>query len=175
MSKRLSRTMSYALRHDPSNFGLTLDTDGSVNLNEFADALDVPVQDIIVTVLSDDKQRFTIHNDRIWANNGHTVKADVPLTPVTTAGYVYHGTKVKFLDSIAENGGIEPRQRNYVHLSTDVATATDVANRRDGLSVILTIDAGKMIEDGLELVSSGSAVLAKYVPWEYVVNISVLR
>ena len=175
MNEKLSRTMSYALRHNPSNFGLTLDANGAVNLRKFADALDVPVQEIIVTVLADSKQRFTIHNDRIWVNNGHTVKADVPLTPVTTAGHLYHGTKVKFLDSIADNGGIEPRQRNYVHLSTDVSTATDVADRRNGLSVILTIDAEKMIEDGLELVSSGSAVLAKYVPWEYVVNISVLR
>lgn len=174
MSNKLSRTMSYALRHSPENFGLTLDENGSVEINELAQGLNAQVESILDAVFSDSKNRFSFVNGRIWANSGHSTQANIPLTQLEHSGIVFHGTKSNFITSIIGEGGLLPQKRNYVHLSRDVATAVEVAERREGTTVLLQIDAGKMINDGHEVFSSGSSVLTRSVPWEYVVNVSVV-
>ena len=52
---------------------------------------------------------------------------------------LYHGTAKRFLDSILQNG-LQPMNRQYVHVSVDTETATQVGKRRDNQPVILKID-----------------------------------
>lgn len=61
---------------------------------------------------------------------------------------LYHGTAKRFLDSILQNG-LQPMNRQYVHLSADTETATQVGKRRDNQPVILEIDTKKALENGI--------------------------
>ena len=60
-----------------------------------------------------------------------------------------------------------PRSRNYVHISSDIETATTVG-KRHGDPVILVIRARDFVADGNELYISDNGVWqAKAVPPEY--------
>jgi len=58
---------------------------------------------------------------------------------------LYHGTSGDFLDSIKKEG-LHAQTRNFVHLSKDFETATEVAKRRTNPTV-LTIHANLMYFD----------------------------
>ena len=68
---RLSKRMSYALRHDPSSFGLSLASDGSVSVSELIDALNrtknahYTAADIDAVMSMPGKRRFALENGRI--------------------------------------------------------------------------------------------------------------
>lgn len=175
MNISLSRKMSKALRHTPEEFGIELDEQGSTSIIELAEALGEPVVNLLTVVMEDDKGRFAINGTRIWAHSGHSTGANVPMVPLEVTGDLYHGTKASALDEIFESGGVTKQKRNFVHLSKDILTAVTVANRRSGLSVILTIDAARMVSDGLVIYTAGSAVLTDNVPWEYIREISVIN
>jgi putative RNA 2'-phosphotransferase len=70
---------------------------------------------------------------------------------------LYHGTKKDFLYKILEEG-LKPMNRQHVHLSPDIETATIVANRRKGDNVILEISAKAMYADKLDIYLSDNGV-----------------
>ena len=73
--RRLSKAMSYALRHRPEEFGLSLDGRGAVGLGELVDALNahgrwprpVTPDDVSWVVANGTKQRFALEDGRIRA------------------------------------------------------------------------------------------------------------
>lgn len=76
---KASKTISYALRHNPTEFGLTLDTEGWVDCDELIAALAKhmsPVyltkDDIAAIIAESDKKRFEILNGKIRATYGHS-------------------------------------------------------------------------------------------------------
>lgn len=173
---RLSIRMSYALRHSPDRLGLTMAPDGTVAVSDLAAALGTDVDTVTGIAATDSKGRYVLTGEvgpeqRIHAAQGHTIDVDVPLVALTaadTAGMIfYHGTKTAFLDSIFGQG-LLPRSRQFVHLSTDVDTSTDVANRRDGDSTVLVVDAAAMLADGFTLYrASNGVILTRTVPTRY--------
>ncbi|MGZ2429092.1 RNA:NAD 2'-phosphotransferase (TPT1/KptA family) [Rhizobium redzepovicii] len=92
----VSKYMSYVLRHAPEAAGLTLDAEGWVSLDELEKAMtskyDVSRADIIAVVENNPKKRFTLADNRIRANQGHSVDVDLALTPVEPPAALYHGT-----------------------------------------------------------------------------------
>lgn len=173
---RLSIRMSYALRHSPDRLGLTMAPDGTVRVSDLAVALGTDVDAVIDIVATDAKGRYVLTGEvgpeqRIHAAQGHTIDVDVPLVALNAADIAgmsfYHGTKTAFLDSILDQG-LLPRSRQFVHLSTDVDTSTDVANRRDGASAVLVVDAAAMLTDGFTLYrASNGVILTRTVPSRY--------
>lgn len=156
---RTSRKMSRILRHDPQSAGVSMRGDGTVSINDLAKALEVSVAVVREIVATDEKSRYVILGERIWAAQGHSIDVTVPLDVVEEVplGRLYHGTKTHNLDSIRV-GGIISGDRQWVHLSGDVETALQVANRRKGVSAILTVDAEAMLAAGHKIFRSSNGV-----------------
>ena len=123
-------------------------------------------------VVNNSKQRFDLKEEDgvyyIRANQGHSIKTlDMGYEPVVPLDVLYHGTATKSVDSILASG-IQKRGRQYVHLSADVRTATKVGERH-GDVVILSVDAKKMHEDGIQFYLSKNGVwLTDYVDTKYI-------
>ncbi len=80
--------------------------------------------------------------ERIRANQGHSVEVDLDLSPVQPPAVLDHGTASRFVESIRA-GGLHSANRQHVHLSADVATATKVGQRH-GQPVVLVVRAEGM-------------------------------
>ena len=79
---------------------------------------------------------------------------------------LYHGTATRFAESICKEG-IKKQNRQYVHLSQDIETATKVG-KRHGELVILKINSEEMYKDGYKFFLSENKVwLTDYVPIKY--------
>jgi putative RNA 2'-phosphotransferase len=168
----VSKFLSYVLRHKPEAIGLALDEQGWADIDALIANANATDQGFTLTrsllqivVDSNDKKRFTISDDgkKIRAAQGHSVGIDLQLKPVEPPEFLYHGTATRFLDSILQEG-LKPQQRQYVHLSQDVETATKVGQRY-GKPVVLTIKARLMFEQGLNFYLSENGVwLTEKVP-----------
>lgn len=146
---KLSRFLSLVLRHQPEVIGLALDEAGWVDVDELlakcnAVGRALHRETLQRVVRDNDKQRFAFSDDglRIRASQGHSVAVDLQLENKVPPAVLYHGTADRFLASILQQG-LQPRQRQHVHLSADVETATKVGARH-GHAVVLTVAAGVM-------------------------------
>lgn len=156
MDKRLtdiSRTLSHALRHDPGSYGLTLDAEGWVSLDDMVAAFHrrsrrVSRADIEQAVSSASKQRHEIRDGRIRAVYGHSVATRIEHTPATPPPVLYHGTAPGNLTSVLADG-LLPMGRQQVHMATDVEMARSVGSRHASCPVILRIDAAAAHEAGI--------------------------
>lgn len=166
--------MSYILRHRPDSVGLSLDESGSIATEDLARALEVDLETIEEICRNDDKKRFVINGDRIWAAQGHSIVTTVPLKPVSEVGFLYHGTRTVAYSSIM-TAGIIPGSRQWVHLSPDRATAVNVATRRSGVPIVLTIDAKGMLDSGIEIYESSNHVfLTEAVPVKFICDTNLI-
>lgn len=172
-SVRISKTLSFWLRHKPQAAGLTLSSDGWADVDEVLAALKrekLPgdIDTLLDVVETSDKKRFELSPDlaRIRARQGHSIEIDLALTPVAPPAVLYHGTVERFLAAIMTSG-LQKMRRHHVHLSPDVETATRVGNRR-GKAVILLIDAAAMARNGHVFFVSGNGVwLTDHAPAQY--------
>ena len=173
-SVKLSKFLSFILRHKPGAAGLTLARNGWVDIDRLIQGIRNTGRQISRQVIQDlvetnDKKRFTISEDgrRIKANQGHSILVDLGLEQVKPPDLLYHGTVGKFMDRIRSIGLVRGR-RHHVHLSGDRETAVAVGKRR-GSPVVLTIQAGRMRGDGYVFYLSENGVwLTEKVPAEYI-------
>ena len=173
-----SKTMSYALRHRPEEFGLVLDKEGWVDIKTFCaalaghkDGVSLTEEDIAQIIAGSEKKRFEMSNGKIRATYGHSVESRIEFTPSVPPPVLYHGTSNRALDSIRKDG-LLPMNRQYVHLSSDVATARKVGERHGKNPVILTVDAAKMHADGMKFFHSANdgTWMCENVPFRYIVK-----
>ncbi len=130
---KLSKRMSYHLRHHPEEIGLELGEGGWVLVEDLINGLTktgvkVTRLEIEEIVAWNPKQRFALDGDRIRANQGHSVEVDLQLQPADPPEELFHGTGEKIVPLIRE-GGIKKMARHHVHLSADFATAKNVGGR----------------------------------------------
>lgn len=171
---KLSVFISLILRHKPEAVGISLDEHGyaSVNslikgVNERGKKLDFETLQSIVK--EDEKGRYSFNEDMtlIRANQGHSIKVSIPLRKMPPPEFLYHGTADKSVASIL-TAGIKSMSRLYVHLSDNVATATQVG-KRHGDPVILKVNSGDMYRDGHRFfLSENNVWLVDFVPKEYI-------
>lgn len=173
---KLSKEISYALRHAPWEYELELDEEGFVPVVQLIHALNesgeyketITKDDILHIIKISEKKRHELKDGKIRALYGHTVPSHIRKEPVVPPDILYHGTSHKAYEIIMDSG-LKPMSRQYVHLSTDTDTAVRVGKRRDKKPVILTVDAKKAYADGVVFYSSGyeKVILADFVPAEY--------
>ena len=170
--KETSKYISLILRHKPEVIGITLDEHGWANVNELIEGISktqpIDMQLLEKIVSEDEKQRYSFNEDKtlIRANQGHSIPVDVELQKTEPPDILWHGTGMKYADSINSEGLI-PKSRLYVHLSKDTDTAVKVG-KRHGKPVIYQVDAKRMQEDGYVFFLSVNGVwLTKNVPPEY--------
>jgi putative RNA 2'-phosphotransferase len=170
---RISKTLSYWLRHKPDAGGLALDGSGwaevEVVLAALARAgLSDRIEDLQRTVTESDKNRFELSRDgrSIRARQGHSLAVDLDWPAADPPDFLFHGTVERFLAPIFAEG-LKPMARHHVHLSPDVATASAVGARR-GEAVILRVAAGRMAAEGhVFRLSSNQVWLTDRVPPEH--------
>ncbi len=169
---RLGKEVSYALRHNPTQYKLEVDEFGWCNVDDLIMALrkdkiygSIDLADIELMMASSDKKRFELVDGRIRAFYGHSFNVDkVQAIPPDV---LYHGTEKRIIDIILKEG-LKPKQRQYVHLSQDVETAVMVGKRRDNNPVIFVIDAKKAAQEGVKFYYGNETVwLADYVSSKY--------
>jgi putative RNA 2'-phosphotransferase len=170
---RVSKRLSYVLRHRPESVGLTLDPRGWVAVDDLlaalaAHGLPVTRAELEHVVATNDKRRFALDptGSFIRASQGHSVAVELGYQPVPPPAELFHGTVDRFLDAIRREG-LRPGGRHAVHLSPDRPTAEAVGARR-GRPVVLRIDAATMADDGYLFCRSANGVwLVDAVPPRY--------
>lgn len=173
--ERLSKFISMILRHKPQVIGITLDEHGWADVDELIKGINETGEEVKfskdtleIIVKTDKKQRYSFSQDKtlIRANQGHSIPVDVELEKKEPPKVLYHGTGVKSVKAIQEQG-LLPMERLYVHLSIDVKTATNVG-KRHGTPVIFQVNAEQMQKDGYDFFQSVNGVwLTKEVPAKY--------
>ena len=173
---RLSKTISHALRHQPEAYGLRLDPEGWVAVDDLLTALrqrrsawhNVSQADITTIMVESSKQRFELHEGKIRAFYGHSIPEKVEKQSETPPTTLYHGTTPQAVAAIRFEG-LKSMQRQYVHLSTDEKTARLVALRRTNQPIILRIAALQAHEQGVRFYAGNEDIwLADPIPPVYI-------
>jgi putative RNA 2'-phosphotransferase len=177
-ARKISKSLSYWLRHRPDAAALELDGSGWAPVSKVMQALaaaglaDRPEQ-LHKVVAESDKNRFELSADstRIRARQGHSVAVDLDWPVAKPPEFLFHGTVERSLAAIIDSG-LKSMSRHHVHLSPDSETAERVGRRR-GPPVILRIAAGRMEADGHVFRLSGNGVwLTDHVPPRYIERLS---
>lgn len=170
---KLSKTVSHALRHEPQSYNLNLDDQGWVLLSDLILALkikgiQVDESNIIKMVEVSEKKRHQILNGKIRAFYGHSIEKTILKYPVEPPEFLFHGTTLSSLNSIKEKG-LQPMERQYVHLSDDEKTAEIVGNRKAGELVILTVKAKEAFLNNIQFYKEMNGIwLSDPIPSKYI-------
>ena len=162
---KVSKSLSWLLRHGAGESGITLTQDG------YADWADicklqrfrgVSVETVERIVADCRKQRFKLIRDPntgatlIRANQGHTVTtvdAEKLLTPLTLADldsypYVVHGTTAHAWPMI-KNTGLNKMGRNHIHFAIGLPKdAGVISGMRASSAVLIELDLAKVLAAG---------------------------
>ena len=172
---RISKFISLVLRHKPEVINAKLDSEGWLDIKTLLRGIEnkfnikFSLLDLKRIVKNDDKQRYSFDDtiDNIRANQGHSINVDLGLIPIKPPKTLYHGTGLKSVKSILDNGIIH-MNRTYVHLSCDIDTATKVGLRHGEL-VIFKVDSEQMYKDRYKFYLSKNGVwLTDYIPKKYI-------
>lgn len=166
--KRLSKFLSYVLRHNPLKFGIELDKEGFADLDKITELLSakfpgINKETIIEVVRTSPKKRFEIIGGRIRAVYGHSIEIDLNLPEVEPPEILYHGTSRKAAGQILKSG-LRKMTRQFVHLSITDTDAYQVGLRKDSKPVVLEIRARDAYCSGIKFYRSGNLYLTKEIP-----------
>lgn len=124
--------------------------------------------DLEYIIKTSEKKRHEILGDKIRALYGHSIPMKIEKSIGNPPDILYHGTAKRFLDSILQNG-LQPMNRQYVHLSADTETATQVGKRRDNQPIILKIDTKLAFLSGIAFYIGNEKVwLADSIPPQFI-------
>ncbi|ATW25303.1 RNA 2'-phosphotransferase [Candidatus Formimonas warabiya] len=172
---KLSKEVSYALRHAPWEYELELDGEGWVDITQLLSSLheckewqELNEQDLHVMIEKSDKKRHEIACGKLRALYGHSIPQKVLKEPKAPPEILYHGTARRFIQAIKEKG-LLPQNRQYVHLSVDTETALQVGKRRDDEPILLRICALEAWNTGVKFFLGNDKVwLADSIPSKYI-------
>jgi putative RNA 2'-phosphotransferase len=171
---RLSKLLSYVLRHNPAHLGIQLDNHGWTDveillnqLNKHQEKINFDILEHIVNTNA--KKRFSFNEDLtlIRASQGHSIEVELNYTAQIPPTILFHGTAEKNIILIREKGLLK-MSRHHVHLSADKETAHKVGQRH-GKPVVLSIQSLTMYESGhLFYVSDNGVWLTDHVPASFI-------
>ncbi|MEX2706441.1 MAG: RNA 2'-phosphotransferase [Candidatus Freyrarchaeum guaymaensis] len=170
MKVKVSRYMSYLLRHNPGT--LKMDEHGFVVLDELLKKLrerfEIDEKLLFEIVEESERRRFEIIGNRIRALYGHTIPVKLDFDEDTKVKVLYHGTTPYSASKILKDG-LKPMKRKWVHLSPTIQIAKEVGLRRTRNPVILEINAKAARKNGVKFYKATDSVyLAKEVPPKYI-------
>ncbi|MHA1377478.1 MAG: RNA 2'-phosphotransferase [Candidatus Helarchaeota archaeon] len=165
---RVSKYMSYLLRHNPKQ--LELDNEGFTDLDLFLEVVRskfkwLDKKDLLD--IAENNERYEIKNNKIKAIYGHSIDVSYKLKK-EEVNQLYHGTTKKAAELILKEG-LKPMNRQKVHLSSTIEAATRVGKRRAKNPTILIIDAVSARLHGIKIKKASESVfLADYIPPKYI-------
>ncbi|MFX0024690.1 MAG: RNA 2'-phosphotransferase [Candidatus Hermodarchaeota archaeon] len=172
---KVSKFLSYILRHNPEKFGIILDSEGFADLYSILGVLNERYKDLEITrefieelIRHSDKRRFEIVKDKIRAYYGHSFDDKIIMNEANSLpSNLYHGTNLEAYEKI-KYVGLKKIGRQYVHLSENIETAISVGKRRTKNPIILVVDTNIAQKEGIKFFKSGDMYLAEYIPPKYI-------
>lgn len=169
--ERLSRFLTFLLRHKPKDYPLTIDDAGFASWQAVVDLVQARFYDVTegqmrALIAGAEKKRFEIRGDRVRATYGHSFPVELGGTETEPPAELYFGAARDLAQSMLHRG-LEPRDRQYVHLSITAAEAESVARRHDPAPSVLVIDAQAAHAEGVRFYESGPLFLVENVPAKY--------
>ena len=170
---KLSKIISHALRHNPANYGLTLDSEGWTEVDMLLSAIHMIPQwsnltraDLEYTINKYDKKRHQISGDRIRALYGHSIPNKILRIASRPPDYLYHGTITKKIQGILTHG-LLPMKRQYVHLSINIAEAEKIALRRKKETRVIMVNSGEAYLNEIKFYREDTIWLADFIPSKF--------
>lgn len=168
---KISKLLSYVLRHRPDSIGLELNAEGWASILELIDKSGIKITRELINdvVNTNDKNRFTISSDGLYirANQGHSINIDLGLHPIQPPKELYHGTAIQFISSIKKNGLLS-KNRQHVHLTENKNDAIKVGQRH-GKPTLLLISAQIMHEEGYKFFKAKNDIwLTNNIPSDFI-------
>lgn len=155
--KPLGKIVSGALRHFPTDIGVSLDQDGWADLDQLLEAIGsrrrydwLEKEDLIALVETDEKGRYEIEDNKIRATYGHTIDVSPDLPKKVPPEELYYGSSEEEAGRVEEIG-LKPVNKNKVHLSEKSETALEVARASIDTPVLIVVKAKEAYEDGLDI------------------------
>jgi putative RNA 2'-phosphotransferase len=171
---KYSKFLSLILRHKPEEIGINLDENGWVDVEQLIQGFNRKGYEFNFAILEEivytnDKNRFCFNEDfsKIRANQGHSKRVDLGLTPMVPPDILYHGTATRFWPSICKKGLIRG-SRQYVHLSQERQTASKVGIRHGKLLVLLIASKSMHAKGHNFYLSKNRVWLTDHVPVEFI-------
>lgn len=167
---RISKFLSLILRHKPETVGLTLDSNGWVEVEKLLEACArkgnaFSREELEEVVRTNEKKRFAFDENRmrIRASQGHSIEVEIEFEEKKPPKALYHGTAERNVETIKQKGLMKMR-RHHVHLSSDVETALSVG-RRYGKPIVFKVKTEEMLTRGYKFyVSENDVWLTDEVP-----------
>jgi len=167
---KVSRYMSYLLRHNPED--LEMDRHGFTDVDKLVEKLEerftVDKEIVFEIVERSDRRRFEIIGNKIRALYGHTIPVKLELEEDRLVKVLYHGTTSDAAHKIMRDG-LKPMKRRWVHLSPTIEVAMEVGERRTNKPVILKINVAAARKSGMRFYRATNkvyvcnAVLPRYL------------
>ncbi|XP_066959069.1 tRNA 2'-phosphotransferase 1-like isoform X2 [Macrobrachium rosenbergii] len=184
---KLSKSLSWLLRHGAAQEGLALDSGGWAKLSDILGRPQfkkVKVEKIKEVVANCPKQRFKLEEREgelyIRANQGHSVQVeDLELEEITVdeGTPVIHGTYYEAWESIKREG-LRRMNRNHVHFTSKTPDeVAGVSGIRKSCQMYVYINLSKALEGGLKFFRSANDVILcpgnheGIVPTEYFLKV----
>ena len=177
---RISKFLSYILRHDPSAIKSDLDYEGylKISLDELVKRMNqkksfqnmnIEKTDLINIVDNDSKGRFEMSNGRIRAMYGHSVPGiHVYLSKKNLPDKLFHGT-IKKNSMLIMQQGLKPMSRNLVHLTENIKDAFITGKRYGRDVVILEINVKGALKENIKFWKPGKNIYTtKYIPKKFI-------
>jgi len=166
--ERISRFLTYILRHRPQDYPLVFDERGFVDWRDIVQLVqeryyDVTEEQIRAVVVDAGKKRFELAGDKVRATYGHSFPIDFGQQSVEPPDNLYYGTARDLAQSMLRNG-LRPRDRQYVHLSVSAEEAESVARRHDPTPAVIVVQARAAHAEGVRFYRSGPLFLTENVP-----------
>jgi putative RNA 2'-phosphotransferase len=166
--ERVSRFLSFLLRHRPRDYPLGFDKQGFVLWDELVEGVqdrfpEITERELRSVIEGSDRKRFELREGKVRATYGHSFPVDLGLETVEPPARLYHGTARDLAQTILREG-LKPRGRQYVHLSPSLEEALVVGRRRDPSPSIVVIDSQAAYAHGVLFYPSGPLFLAREVP-----------
>lgn len=166
--KKMSKKLSWLLRHGAGEMGLEMDPAGWVDVHAVLKCLRLSAHDLEAIVDTNPKRRLELRDGRIRACQGHSLDNQAVTQDGLeqswasfTGSRIWHGTHVDAAFVIAREG-IEARQRTHVHCAP---TPDSSVGKRANIAVLLRIDVERLRQHGFPVFAAPNGViLVRYVP-----------
>jgi putative RNA 2'-phosphotransferase len=170
-AERISRFLTYLLRHQPKEYPLKFDKRGFVDWPDVVELVqerfhEVTEEQIESVVSGSDKKRFELVDGKVRATYGHSFPVDLGGEAADPPAKLYYGAARDLAQSMLRNG-LKPRDRQYIHLSVTAEEAEAVARRHDPAPAIFIIDVKAAKDEGVHFYESGPLYLAENIPAKF--------
>jgi putative RNA 2'-phosphotransferase len=170
-AERISRFLTYLLRHQPKEYPLVFDQRGFVDWRDVVELVqerfyDATEEQIEAVVSGSGKKRFELADGRVRATYGHSFPVDLGGEAAEPPERLYYGAARDLAQSMLKSG-LKPRDRQYVHLSVTAEEAESVARRHDPAPAIVVVDVRAAQAGGVRFYESGPLFLAESIPAKF--------